>query len=108
MMFNHGGGGMENIAVYANTINEMLLQANHGVLSVFPNWPKTQDIAFQNLRADGAYLVSAEQKDGIIRNVRIVCEHAGCLKVRLPDGSLFTQNVQVGEQITIPDSRFVR
>ncbi|MBR4899760.1 MAG: hypothetical protein IKZ46_02390 [Victivallales bacterium] len=108
MMFNHGGGGMENVAVYANTINEMLLQSNHGVMSIFPNWPKTQDIAFYNLRADGAYLVSAEQKDGIIRNVRIVCERTGCLKVRLPDGSLFTQNVQSGEQITIPDSRFAR
>ena len=99
---------MENVAVYANTINEMLLQSNHGVMSIFPNWPKTQDIAFYNLRADGAYLVSAEQKDGIIRNVRIVCERDGCLKVRLPNGSLFSPNVKSGEHITIPDHLFAR
>ena len=99
---------MENVAVYANTINEMLLQSNHGVMSIFPNWPKMQDIAFYNLRADGAYLVSAEQKNGIIHNVRIVCERTGYLKVRLPDGTLFSQNVQAGEQITISDHRFAR
>ena len=99
---------MENVAVYANTINEMLLQANHGILSIFPNWPKTQDIAFQNLRADGAYLVSAEQKEGVINAVRILCERNGCLKVRLPDGSLFSQNVKSGEHITIPVHLFAR
>jgi alpha-L-fucosidase 2 len=66
--------GIENCSTVHNTINEMLCMSAGHVLRLFPVWPKEKDAAFVNLRAWGAFLVSAEQKNGIVGGVRIVSE----------------------------------
>ena len=55
-------------------INEMLLQSHEGVIRFFPCWPKDQNARFGNLRAVGAFLVSAQLKEGIVAGVKITSE----------------------------------
>ncbi|MEI6646013.1 MAG: glycoside hydrolase family 95-like protein [bacterium] len=66
--------GIENSSIFPNTINEMLLQSHQDVLRLFPCWPKEKDAKFGTLRAYGAFLVSAEQKDGVVSGVTILSE----------------------------------
>ena len=67
---------LENFALPA-VINECLMQSWDGVIDLFPNWPAERNGAFENLRAVGAFLVSAEHRDGQISNVRITSEAGG-------------------------------
>ncbi|MEO5712325.1 MAG: glycoside hydrolase family 95-like protein [Luteolibacter sp.] len=66
--------GIENCSTVPNTINEMLLQSHEGALRFFPVWPKNLDARFGTLRADGAFLVSAQLKSGEISGVTIASE----------------------------------
>jgi alpha-L-fucosidase 2 len=66
--------GIENCGTVHNTIQEMLCMSAGHVVRLFPVWPKTHDASFANLRTWGAFLVSAELKDGVIGNVRITSE----------------------------------
>jgi len=72
-LLSFGGGGIENVSP-ALGVTEMLLQSHEGVIRFFPCWPKDQDARFGTLRANGAFLVSAELKGGVVGNVRIVSE----------------------------------
>ena len=71
MLFRHHGGGIEHLTMVPATINEMLMQGYEGVIRLFPCWKKTDDVAFENLRADGAFLVSAEIKDEMVSSLII-------------------------------------
>jgi hypothetical protein len=53
------------------TINEMLMQSHEGVIRLFPCWDKKSNASFENLRADGAFLVSAELKAGNVISLKI-------------------------------------
>ena len=79
-----GGGGLENNSTVPNTLNEMLLQSQEDVLRFFPVWPKDKPARFVNLRAYGAFLVSAELKDGVVTGVKIVSEKGRSCVVRNP------------------------
>jgi len=75
----------ENFGLPA-VINECLLQSYDGTLHLFPNWPKEKDARFEDLRAVGAFLVSASQKGGVVTQVRIESERGGPLKIISPWG----------------------
>ena len=45
-------------------VSEMLLQSQSGILRLFPYWPEDKAAAFHDLRARGAFLVSAERAPG--------------------------------------------
>lgn len=62
-LFRHHGGGIEHLTMVPATINEMLMQSYEGIIRLFPCWNKSDDASFENLRADGAFLVSAELKN---------------------------------------------
>lgn len=62
-LFRHHGGGIEHLTMIPATINEMLMQSYGGVIRIFPCWNKKSNAKFRNLRADGAFLVSAELSD---------------------------------------------
>ena len=62
-LFRHHGGGIEHLTTVPATINEMILQSHEGIIRLFPCWDMKSDVRFENLRADGAFLVSAELKD---------------------------------------------
>ena len=70
-LFRHHGGGIEHLTTIPATINEMLMQSYEGVIRLFPCWNKKSDASFQNLRADGAFLVSAELKNEKVNSLKI-------------------------------------
>jgi hypothetical protein len=75
----------ENFALPA-VVNECMMQSYNGSIRFFPNWPVDKDAEFHNLRAAGAFLVSASLKGGRVDEIKIVSEAGGLLKVILPWG----------------------
>lgn len=76
-LFLHNGGCLENCSLTAGTLNEMALQSYDGKIRFFPDWDEEIDCKFKNLRANGAFLVSAEYKAGRIENIKLLSEK-GC------------------------------
>jgi hypothetical protein len=66
--------GIENSCTVTNTLNEMLCMSVGNVIRLFANFPKDKNCGFENLRAWGAFLVSAKQTDGSITYVKIMSE----------------------------------
>ena len=65
-------------------VNECLLQSYTGTLRLFPNWPVREDAAFQDLRAVGAFLVSARFAGGEVAWIRVKSEVGSKLRVLNP------------------------
>ena len=76
------GVWFENFALPA-VVNECLMQSYNGTIRLFPNWPSDKDAAFHNLRAAGAFLVSATLEKGKVTGVEITSEAGGRLKILL-------------------------
>ena len=66
--------GVESCTPSIVTINTMLCNGHQNVLRVFHAWPKEMDAAFENLRAEGAFLVSARLRNGAVEFVEITSE----------------------------------
>jgi len=73
----------ENFALPA-VVNECIMQSYNGTIRLFPNWPMDKDAEFHNLRAAGAFLVSASLKGGKVDEIKITSEAGGLLKIILP------------------------
>ncbi len=115
LLMLHGGGCLENCSLTAATLNEMVLQSYEGILRIFPNWNTALDCRFENLRADGAFLVSAQMQNGEIKNIVIFSEQSGMLRLENPfeackisadSESVFTQReikirMQKNQRITV-------
>ncbi|MBR3802653.1 MAG: hypothetical protein IKK37_04310 [Clostridia bacterium] len=84
-LFRHHGGGIEHLTMVPATINEMLMQSYEGVIRLFPCWDKKSDASFENLRADGAFLVSAENKGGKLTVLKIKSLKGRVCNVDCPD-----------------------
>lgn len=65
-------------------VDELLMQSVGDIVRVFPCWPKDQDASFADLRAQGGFLVSAEQKDGEVVKLQIESPVDGMLRVLSP------------------------
>lgn len=76
----------ENFALPA-VINECLMQSYNGTIRLFPNWPKEKDAAFEDLRAAGAFLVTAKQQNGIVIELSIYSEKGNKLQLLNPWGN---------------------
>ena len=83
-------------------LQEMLLQSRGGVIEVFPAVPSGwKDVRFERLRAVGAFLVSAEMKDGAVTSLRVFSERGGCLRIRSPyDGQILVREMKAGESVS--------
>ena len=94
---------LEGNFAYASGLQEMLLQSQSGVIEVFPAIPKDwKDISFNHLRAMGAFLVSAELKDGKVVSLNVYSEKGGTLKIVSPlDGSVITRQTSPVETVKI-------
>lgn len=69
---------LEGNFAFAAGIQEMLLQSHDGSIRVFPAIPESwRDVAFSDLRAEGAFLVSAQRESGKLKEVIIVSEKGG-------------------------------
>ncbi|MBE0655401.1 MAG: hypothetical protein IH594_16490, partial [Bacteroidales bacterium] len=66
--------GIENCGAVPATINEMLLRSRPGVIEVFPVWNWEKDAIYQDLRAEGGFLVSSRLVDGSVNYIKITSE----------------------------------
>lgn len=75
-MYKEGGGQVIETPLSAvESINYMLLQSWNDIIQVFPAVPdKWKDVCFKNFRTQGAFLVSAERKNGKSYRVSITSE----------------------------------
>jgi alpha-L-fucosidase 2 len=76
---------LEGNFAFAAGVQEMLLQSHTGVIKIFPAIPDTwQNVSFNQLRTEGAFLISAEKKDGQVFWMEIYSEKGGELKLANP------------------------
>lgn len=69
----------------AAAIQEMLLQSFDGVIRVFPAIPNSwKNLSFNQIRAEGGFLISAHMDHGMVSTVEIVSEKGGLLIVENP------------------------
>ncbi len=78
---------LEGNFAFASGIQEMLIQSHTGTVRIFPAIPVAwKDVEFKSLRCQGAFLVSAEKREGKVREVVIVAEKGGVLRLQNPFG----------------------
>lgn len=65
-------------------LTESLLQSWDGCLRFFPGLPPEVDASFRQMRARGAFLVSAGQKDGAVGEIEILSEKGGICTFQSP------------------------
>jgi len=76
---------LEGNFAYAAGIQEMLIQSHSGVVRIFPAVPESwKSLSFNKLRTEGAFLVSAERKNGVAVSVNIYSEKGGDISVYNP------------------------
>ncbi len=69
----------------AQGIHELLIQSHKGFIEVFPAVPDNwKDISFKTLRTEGAFLVSAEKKNGVVDEIKILSTAGGIMRLKLP------------------------
>lgn len=66
--------GIENSGTVANALNEMLCMSVGNTIRLFGGFPKSKNASFKNIRAWGAFLVSASLTNEIVSNVKIFSE----------------------------------
>jgi len=78
---------LEGNFAFASGIQEMLIQSHTGILRIFPAIPVAwKDVEFKSMRCQGAFLVSAAKREGKVREVVIVAEKGGVLRLQNPFG----------------------
>lgn len=77
------GVWVENFALPV-VINEMLMQGYSGTIRLFPNCNGLTEASFRDLRAPGAFLVSAEMANGEVLSVHVRSEAGQTLRLLLP------------------------
>lgn len=76
---------LEGNFAFAQGIQEMLLQSQHGFIEIFPAVPQSwKNISFTKLRTEGAFLISAKKENEIITSIKITAEAGGTLHFKLP------------------------
>ncbi|MDN5202156.1 hypothetical protein QQ008_12300 [Fulvivirgaceae bacterium BMA10] len=86
---------LEGNFAFAAGLQEMLLQSHTGVVRIFPAIPEQwEDVSFDQLRTEGAFLISAGRTSGQVTNVQICSEKGGTIQFINPfDGDKFTSDV---------------
>ncbi len=76
---------LEGNFAFAQGLQEMLLQSYSGVIEIFPAIPASwKNVGFNNLRAEGAFLISAAKTNCMIDAVTVTAEQGGTLRLKLP------------------------
>jgi hypothetical protein len=76
---------LEGNFAFASGVQEMLVQSYQGYVQIFPAVPTSwKNISFDNLRTEGAFIVSAKKENGQIKTVTISAEKDGLLLLKNP------------------------
>jgi hypothetical protein len=73
---------IENQYMQTLGITEMLMQSQGGTIRLFPYWPETKEASFSDLRARGAFLVSASHAPGTALKASIRSLRGNTLRLR--------------------------
>lgn len=94
---------LEGNFAFASAIQEMLLQSHTGVIRVFPAVPEYwQNASFRDMRAMGAFLVSAIYKNGEVEKITVRSEKGGAMKIFNPfTRKVEEKNMKAGETLEI-------
>jgi len=87
----------------------MLIQSHTGIVRLFPAIPqKWKDVAFNTLRTEGAFLVSAKMEEGNVVEVEIISKKGGQFKLANPfldeQPEVKIENYSIEEDIIIIDT----
>lgn len=94
-LYKEAGPCFETPMAFATSLLEMLIQSDDGMIKIFPSVPLTwKDISFQQLGAEGAFLVDAIQYQGKLQEV----------KIKSTKGNNCTLDVEPGNEYTITSS----
>lgn len=75
---------LEGNFAFAAGVQEMLLQSHTGFIELFPAVPTSwQQVSFDKLRAEGAFLVSAQRTNGQTTDVNLTAEKGGIALLKL-------------------------
>ncbi|HEX8019268.1 glycosyl hydrolase family 95 catalytic domain-containing protein, partial [Mucilaginibacter sp.] len=82
---------LEGNFAFASGLQEMLIQSYAGFIEVLPAIPaEWKELTFDNLRAEGAFLVSVKKSGGQVSEVKIFSEKGGQTKLKLPFKTWFS------------------
>jgi alpha-L-fucosidase 2 len=88
---------LEGNFAFAQGVQELLLQSRSGYIQVFPAVPQSwATVSFNNLRAEGAFLVSGYKENGVPTKVKVYAEKAGILRIKLPFKTYVVKNLPAG------------
>ncbi len=98
--FQYSPFTLEGNFAFAAGLQEMLLQSYAGFIEVMPAVPLSwTNLSFHQLRAEGAFLVSADKQNGIINKIIIEAEKDGFAKVKLPFKNYSTSHIGIVKQM---------
>ncbi len=106
---------LEGNFAFASGVQELLLQSHDGIVKVFPAIPNEwKEVAFNQLRAEGAFLISARKEKGKVKEIVITSEKGGELILENPfeeftlrgatfktESGLIKIQTRMGETITL-------
>ena len=106
-MYLEAGPVIETPLAGAATLHEMLLQSWGGKIRIFPAIPAAwRDVTIHNMRAEGAFLVSAVRRDGKTQWVRITSLAGEPCRVKVPDQGFPHSFGVVGSGATLSGAKF--
>ena len=92
--FTYSPFTLEGNFAFAQGVHELLLQSKNNYIEIFPAVPQSwKDVSFTNLRAEGAFLISAKKENGVATQVKIFSEEGGLLHIRLPFKTWLVKNI---------------
>ncbi|MBS1921194.1 MAG: glycoside hydrolase N-terminal domain-containing protein [Bacteroidetes bacterium] len=76
---------LEGNFAFARGIQEMLIRSDRGYIEIFPAVPDDWlNVSFKTFRTEGAFLVSAQKENGVVKEIIIKSEAGGRLNIKLP------------------------
>jgi len=81
---NESPVGIETCSMTPLAVNEMLLRSHPEIIHVFPVYNSNRDARFQDLRAEGGFLVSSELKNREVQYIKIKSEQGRSCKIVNP------------------------
>ncbi len=87
---------LEGNFAFAQGVQELLLQSRNGYIEVFPAVPRSwNNVSFDRLRTEGAFIVSAKKENGVPTTITITAEQGGLLQIKLPFRTWITRSISM-------------
>ena len=100
---------LEGNMAFAAGIQEMLIRSHTGTVELFPAVPGDwNDLSFKQLRAEGAFLVSAGKKEGTVQWVEVESERGGELNLLDPFNQAGFTSTKEPHWMTVNGKRILR